>query len=249
MVATSQRARIDAGALSVAGLQRLIDRLPAETRARIVWSPNEIRSALQAFVAGPRDEVALRDLAVLLVRQFRLLSPEALGSLASHPDLYRSELEEAWRTDAITLREHISNVAAEAGDWVFRAWGAFMDLSLAVMHAAHAELPGIITDADDELLRRPGSPLRAQALMMAAAEAARGGGSEDLVSDLVFRAFDETVMMLEKFQRLGIHLDPYRGETLAERAKRLSRYADHLRTELSESDMRVLESARMRTLR
>lgn len=248
MVATSQRARIDAGALSVAGLQHLLDRLPAETRARIAWSPNEIRAALSAFVAGSKDETALHDLVAVLVKQFRILST-AIISLASHPELLRSGLEEAWRTDASALRERIPTLAADAADWVFRAWGAFMDLSLSIMHAAQAKLPGTITESDDELLHRPGSPLRAQALMMAATEAARHGGSEDVTSDLVFRAFDEVVIMLEQLQRLGIHLDPYRGETLAERGKRLGRYADHLRNELSESDMRELESSRMRTLR
>lgn len=170
-------------------------------------------------------------------------------SLASHPDLLRSELEAAWRADATSLRERIPVLAADAVDWAFRAWGAFMDLSLSIMHAAHAELPGLIRESDDELLYRPGSPLRVQALMMAAIEAARSGGSEAVVSDLVFRAFDETAMMLEQLQCLGIHLDPYRGETLAERGNRLGRYADYLRSELSESDMRELESSRMRTLR
>ncbi len=248
MVATSQRARIDAGALSVAGLQRLIDRLPAETRARMAWSPNEIRAALSSFVTGSKDEAALHELVAVLMNQFRVVST-AIVPFASHPDLLRSELEEAWRADATALRERIPMPAADAADWVFRAWGAFMDLSLAIMHSARAELPGMISGADDEILYHPGSPLRAQALMMSATEAARHGSSEEVVSDLVFRAFDETVLMLEQLKNLGIHLDPYRGETLAERGKRLSRYADYLRDELSESDMRELERSRMRTLR
>lgn len=248
MVATSQSARLDAGALSVAGLQRMVELLPAEARAQLAWSPTEIRAALSTFLGGPKDDATLQQLVAVLVSQFRLIGSVTL-SLMAHPDLLRSELEGMWRKDAVALRERISPLATDAADWVFRAWGAFMDLVFSVMHAMHTELAGMLGGSDDEILHRPGYPLRAQALMMAATEAARGGGSEEVTSELVLRAFDETVLMLEQLQRFGIHLDPYRGETLAERGTRLSRYADYLRNELSEADMRVLEGSRMRTLR
>ncbi len=244
---TTPYTRIDAGALSVSGLQRLLDRLPAESRAQIKWSPSEIRSALATFLDSPRDETALNDLVAVLAKQSQAIS-SAFVSLVAHPELLRSELEEAWRADAAVLRDHIEPAATEAADWVMRAWVAFMDLSFSIMRSLDSEFPSSPI-SDHEAIYQPGSPLRSQALMMAAIESARQDGNPGAISDLVFRAFDEVVLMLQELRRRGFQLDPYRGETLGERARRLHRYADHLRSALTDVDMRELELSRLRSLR
>ena len=164
-------------------------------------------------------------------------------------DLTRGELEEVWRADASTLRERIEPCAADAADWVIRAWGAFVDVSFTLVRAASFDVAQILPKALDELPQNSGSPLRVQALMMAANEAARQGEGPEAVGELVFCAFDETMALLDNLQRAGIHVDPYRGETRAERAVRLRRYADHLRDSLSDADMTELALSRMRTLR
>jgi hypothetical protein len=69
------------------------------------------------------------------------------------------------------------------------------------------------------------------------------------VDELVFRAFDEILAVMSQLQAAGIRLDPFRGETMAERALRMQRYAEHLRHSLGEDDMRTLGEARVRSLR
>ena len=95
----------------------------------------------------------------------------------------------------------------------------------------------------------PGSPWRFQALIMAAIEAVRRGQPRGEVDELVFRAFDEILVVMSHLQAAGIRLDPFRGETMAESALRMQRYAEHLRRSLGEGDMRTLDEARMRSLR
>jgi len=246
MVVATANLGFDSGILPVADLQRLIDRLPAEDRAHLRWSATDATSALSSFLDGPKDESSLRTLVGALVRQFQAVRP-GLGSLESYPELLRSELEEAWRADAATLRASVSHGAADAVDWTIRAWSSLIDLTLTMMRnwetqirAAPLEEPG---------LDLPGSPWRFQALIMAAIEAVRRGQPRGEVDELVLRAFDEILVVMSQLQAAGIRLDPFRGETMAERALRMQRYAEHLRHSLSEDDMRTLDEARVRSLR
>jgi hypothetical protein len=250
---SAQYTLFDAGALSVAGLERLVESLPATTRAQLKWSPVEIRSALATYLEGDKGEASIKKLANALTGEFRKLSA-AIISLADHAELFRSELEEVWRAEATSFAAAVEPDAADAADWVIHVWRAFFDYALSAMQDARAELPKLLADANadtefEEFMSQPGSPLRAQALMMAASESVRLGLPRASTSELVFHAFDEAVLLLQNLHRVGIHVDPFRGETLAERGARVLRYASHLRSALSESDEKELEASRLRTLR
>ena len=54
---------------------------------------------------------------------------------------------------------------------------------------------------------------------------------------------------LESAAADGIRIDPFRGETLAERAARTERYAEHLRGAFDDGDIGVIEASRMHDLR
>jgi hypothetical protein len=55
--------------------------------------------------------------------------------------------------------------------------------------------------------------------------------------------------LVAQTQSAGIRLDPFRGETLEERALRMRRYADHVRASLTDDDARTLEESRLHALR
>jgi hypothetical protein len=79
MAAASARTAFDVYPLSVAGLERLMERLPAAVRAQLAWSPAEFRAAFLSFVDGPKDEASLQRLVGELMRQLRMM-PTALSS-------------------------------------------------------------------------------------------------------------------------------------------------------------------------
>jgi hypothetical protein len=91
--------------------------------------------------------------------------------------------------------------------------------------------------------------MRVQALIMAAIEGVRRGKPRDVVAGLVLRAFDEMHTVMDHMRAVGLHIDPFKGETLAERAERARRYAEHVRNALTEDDIRVIEESRLRQLR
>ena len=241
----------ETGPLSVEGVQRLIDRLPAETRARLAWAPTELSGALESFLDGAMDEASLASFVSELGRVFTSIWP-AVFSLVEHPGLLRSELETAWRSEASRLCSSLDPGTADAAEWTIRAWIAFGDLSLSLMGAAKEEVKRALASVDmatDESLAQRGSPLRVQALIMAAVEAVRRGQPRAVVAELVLRAFDEMHTLMEHVEAAGLRLDPFKGETLAERAARARRYAEHVRDAVSDDDMRVIEESRLRRLR
>lgn len=239
---------MEAGPISVAGLERLVDHLPADVRARLVWSPTETRNALRAFLESDKGNEALNKLVDIIIRQWRAITP-AVDALTEHPELFRSQLEATWRADSAALQNHLDEDAANAADWVMRVFRAFVDWSLAksVEHPKPAEAE--LDAGFAAFVQMPGSPTRVQALMMAAFEAAKSPLSDDVTSELVFRAFDETALLLRLVQSVGIHLDPFRDETPAERGARARRYAERFRAAMTVADSEVLEASRLRSLR
>lgn len=243
--------RLETGPLSVEGLQRLIERLPAETRARLAWAPTELGGSVSSFLDGAMDEAALASLASDLGRVIASLWP-AMFSAAGHPELFRSELEAAWRSEAALLRSSLDPGTADVAEWTVRSWIALGDLGLALIGSAMEEVKRVISSVDlasDTSLAQRGSPLRVQALMMAAVAGVHRGGAQAVVADLVLRACEEMESLMEQMQAAGLHLDPFKGETLAERAARARRYAEHVRAALTEDDTRAIEEARLRSLR
>lgn len=243
--------RLETGPLSVEGLQQLIDRLPAETRARLAWAPTELAGSLSSFLDGAMDEAALAALASDLGRVIASIGPAVL-SIAAHPELLRSELEAAWRSESSLLRSSLDPGTADVAEWTVRAWVAFGDVSLALMRTVVEEVKRALSSVDaalDDSLAQRGSPVRVQALMMAAIAGVRRGKPQALVGDLVLRAFEEMKSLMEQVRAAGLHIDPFKGETLAERAERARRYAGHVRGALTEDDMRAFDEARLRRLR
>jgi hypothetical protein len=243
--------RLETGPLSIEGLQRLVERLPAETRARLAWSPTELAGSVSSFLDGAMDEAALASLASDLGRVIASLWP-AVFSAAGHPELFRSELETAWRSEAALLRSFLDPGTADVAEWTVRSWIALGDLGLALIGSAMEEAKRVISSVDvasDAGLAQRGSPLRVQALMMAAVAGVRRGKPQVVVADLVLRACEEMESLMEQMQAAGLHLDPFKGETLVERAARARRYAEHVRAALTEDDTGAFEEARLRRLR
>ena len=250
-MAGTATARLEASSLSVEGMQRLIGRLPAEARAQLVGAPAAMAGALSAFLDGAMDEPALGRLTSELGRVVATWS--AISASAEPSALLRSELEAAWRSEASLLCSSLDPETADAAEWTIRSWSACVEQSLSSMHVAMNELRRALGSGDAEALdagdARRGSPLCVQALLMAAVEAVRRGSPQVVIADLVLRAFDEMAAVLKQLRATGLHVDPFKGETLAARAARTRRYAEHIRSALTDEDMRSLDEARLRQLR
>jgi hypothetical protein len=217
----------------------------------VVWLPTELTAAVTSFLDGPMDEPSLHSFLTALRRTTAAL-PSITVSVAKHPELLRSELELSWRSEAGILSAALGSEAADAAEWAIRSWIAVMDLGLTVMDAVPDELKRFLltsVETFDESKAHHGPVLRTHALIMAAIEGVHRGKPQAVVADLVLRAFDEIQTVINRLHAFGVQINPFKGETLAERAGRARRYAEHVRNALSDDDSQALDEARLRRLR
>jgi len=111
------------------------------------------------------------------------------------------------------------------------------------------EVRQILSVYDEKLMAMPGSPIRVQALLMAAIEGVRQVLPKELIVGVINRAFDESHIMLAAIKPSGVEVDPFEGESASERSARLQKYVEYLREQLDDDDLRALDDARLRQLR
>lgn len=236
--------------LSATSLEQVIEHLPAEQRAQLAWGPTELRTALLAYVNGPQSEESLHAAILTLAKTFDVVRPFILEQLTTAPLELQYVVESAWQADLAALRGCLDPTNRELAAFAVHAWGATMRAALRDMaKAPPAEIHQMTSPSADKQVAMPGSPLRVQALLMAATEGARNGADTNQIVPIVQRAFDEASMLITGLRAAGLVIDPFEGETPEQRRARLRTYVENLREELDDDDLAALENARLRTMR
>lgn len=228
--------------MSVTGLEELCDRLSPEERAKIRWSPTALRDALGELLRGDLDGAAIERAAQVLADVMFDLAP-VLERRPSSVGVLRGELETLWASDVALLRRTLGEPAADAAEWALRAWAAVVESSMA------GDVEAALLRVANEVEQLVNAKLYVQTLIMTVLHGARHGGPVSRLEELAFRAYDVAQLMMECARRAGLALDPFAGETPAERGARIRRYARHLRSTLTADDVRELASASMGPLR
>ncbi|HEY3358124.1 MAG TPA: hypothetical protein VGQ83_33050 [Polyangia bacterium] len=242
---------MEPGPLSLRDLDSLLARLPAGERAAVAWAPQTIRGALHRLLERPPAPAMVARATVEVIRAFHGCWP-VLSAIFANPGALRAEIEGHWRQKLPLLRDYLADPAvADEAEWAFRAVGSMFDLMLTIdpeEFTASVEGPdgghALDVTGDDAA-----GLLRAQVLLMAVLEAAEQDDAPEVATELAELAYDEASVGVAALARLGLRIDPFRGETAEERGTRLLRYADHARAALSPGDMAALEDARLRDLR
>ncbi len=215
-----------------------------------------LRESISEFLGGTRDEQALK----ALVRTLRLTIGELARIAPAWPrtfTLTSAALEPHLLVDLRTVQTRLDPVAADCAEWAFRAWlgvvRMFTNIDPKLARPEHWGAAASLADpADPEgeaLESAPAYALRLQALIMATIESVNVGGSPEFTADLATRAGDEARDMISAWERVGIRVDPFEGESIPDRVARTRRYARHIRGVLSDADHRLLEGARLGKLR
>ncbi|MBI5482450.1 MAG: hypothetical protein HY906_26580 [Deltaproteobacteria bacterium] len=251
MFARLHRHPVEPGPLSLRDLDSLLARLPVRERAAVAWAPQTIRGALRQLLEGPPDPALVAKATVEVIRAFHGCWP-VLSAIFANPGALRAEIEGHWRQKLPLLREYLADPAvADEAEWAFRAVGSMFDLMLTIdpeefTSSAEGPASGQVLDVTGD---DAAGLLRAQVLLMAVLEAAEQGDPPAVAAELAELAYDEAAVGVAALARLGLRIDPFRGESAGERGTRLLRYADHARVALSSGDMAALEAARLQDLR
>jgi hypothetical protein len=240
-VALPQQTGLGAGPLSLRALEDLCEHLTAEERAKLRWSPHQIRDAVLRFVEQPDDQ-ALERATHSVAEMMMDLGPVFLRRLA-HVDLFRTEMDIAWRTDLERIRSYLSPASADAAEWATRAWFVIVEDALSSYPQDLA--PTTVANPPAEILPF----VLLQTLLIAITESMQRGTETERIGELAFRAYEAANHLVTLLRRSGIKVDPFRGEPSEDRVARMRRYAEHVRASITDDDIATLDDARLGELR
>ena len=226
---------------------RLLDRLPARARAALEWTKPRILAALaelreskleEADIDRATDTFAEPWKAIVRLAFEHLETREITESIEASFSSPTSELELLDPYVRDTASDCLANLRA------FQLW------TVSVVNAHDGQLE--VSEADvDEAMQLPiaRALLRAQVLLLAAILAPPKPSDPELDAELVAAAYLESCIPLDVLARHGVVIDPHADESPMERGRRTLRAAEAARAVLTEDDLEVLASARMRDLR
>ena len=237
-------------ALPVLDVEKLLARLPAEARARLLWARKPIEHGLVRLRTEPLTDELVAEVADETWKPVTSLGRAIREIIAS------DNLDE-WRAKIVDdFREEESQLASFLGDedsrdtlrWVLGLLQSIVGLTLS--------LPAdFVSQIDETLFARVGADeefrryVRSLVLLMAISEAKKAGDDPQRARELLDVAFLELNKFRATLRRSGVSLTPFPSETVEERRKGLLESAARLRRTLTDQDWRVLEQARMHNLR
>jgi hypothetical protein len=236
-------------AIPVLDVERVLARLPAEARARVLWAKKPIEDGL----ARLRTELLTDDLVAQVTdeiwKPFASLW-RALGEIVgTNQDEWRAKFVDDFKLEELQLAAFVEQ--EESRDtlrWILGLLQSFLGLALSVP-------PEFIAQIDEAAFAKASADedfqpyMRTVVVLMAAAETRRAEGDPQRARDLLDVAFLELSRFRSTMRKHGVSLTPFPSETIEERRRGLLESADRLRRTLSDDDWQVLEQARMHDLR
>lgn len=237
-------------AVPILDVEALLDRLPAEVRARVIWAKRPIEQALHRLRGEPLTDTLLTETATVVVSPLVSLSGAVWQAIANRDEL-RAALLEDFEREETQLREYLGDEdALDTLTWLVAFWRSLLSMVLSLTTpaalAAALDEETIAEFANDPRL----TPMyKSRVALMAALECSKKGDPPGRAIELLDLAFLEMMKVRESMRQDGLWLALFPNETTTERRKATLQYALKLRDSLSDDDWKVLDQARMRDLR
>lgn len=226
---------------------RLLDRLPARARAALEWTKPRILAALAELRASKLDDADIDRATDTFAEPWKAILHLAFEHLEARQ--IAESIEASFSTPTSELERLDPYVRDTASDCLANL-RAFQLWSVSVVDEHDGQLH--VSEEDvDEAMQHPimRALLRAQVLLLAALLAPAEPSDPDLDAELVAAAYLESCIPLDLLARHGVVIDPHADESPAERGRRTLRAAEAARAVLTEEDLEILASARLRDLR
>jgi hypothetical protein len=238
------------GALAVLSIDALLRRLPADVRATIAWTQKPIREAVRELRRGKLTDEALGKAARQTWPAMQAFTLAFWKSVAQDRGAWGKTLSAELQQDRERLEQFVEDEdSRETIEWLF-SFTEEMLLRLLPLIG-----PGFYDAIPEEAWSKaPEDPdllplLTGSIALTAALDAANEGQDRERARDLLDIAFLELSRARDYFQRFGLWISPFPGETPEVRTARTLRYAERARTALTAEDVGAFEAARLRALR
>jgi hypothetical protein len=236
-------------ALPVLDVEKVLSRLPAETRARVAWAKKPIEIGLARLRTEPLTDDLVAQVADETWKPVASLGRAAWEIVGSNLDEWRARFVDDFKQEEQQLAEFLADEdSRDTLRWVLGMLQSFLGLALSVP-------PEFMVQIDETLFARLGADedfkpyIRTLVLLMAVAGTRKAGAEPQRARDLLDVAFLELHKFRATLRRVGVSLTPFPTETVEERRRGLLESADRLRRTLSDEDWRVMAQARMHDLR
>jgi hypothetical protein len=226
-------------------LERLIERLPAEQRARFRWAPERFRQILERLLSGEVTPEVIHQATADFVQ---VCVPLIDDLLATQP-APRESLSEA-RSDLMQSREDKLMTwfqglpAAEGIEWTLGALRKLAALPLSHVSSEEAKVYEGSTEA--KYIQHPSLGLfRAQVILFALLQAIERGLPPERLEDVAETAYLEARQMVDWMALRGIDLNPLSDLTPEERFAKVLHYIDDLREVMTPEAIDIISRARI----
>jgi hypothetical protein len=225
--------------------------LPAEVRAQVRWVEPAFAGLLCRLKDEPLTDDVVAEVGREAARPVTTLGAAVFKQYLARPEQWRAAIAEALRRDAAILEHFLPDQHShESFAWVKGLMTSYFDELLRHMGNVEADhVDTAISNLGGELPAEIHAWTCAQMALAAALDLAKHDGDAMRSTDLIDVAFLRLLKFRDALAARGILLTPFPNETPQERAERVQRYAKLCREVLTEEDMRVLDDARLRTLR
>jgi hypothetical protein len=230
-------------------VETVLGRLPAETRARVLWAKKPIQDGLARLRSEPLTDELIAKVADETWKPISTLGRVFWEIVGANQDEWRARFVDDFRREEQQLAAFVEHEdSRDTLRWVLGLLQSFLGQALSVP-------PEFIAEIDEALVARLGADedfkpyIRTAVALMATAETRKVGGDAQRARDLLDVAFLEINKFRATLRRQGVSLTPFPLESVEERHRGLLESAARLRQTLSEDDWRVLDQARMRDLR
>lgn len=242
---------LSAGPLPVLDVDAMMQRLPAEARASVVWARKPIADALMRLRREPLTDALVCDVAESFFPPLLAVATKVWEVLAENSEALRAAIMSDFAREEATLGEFLRDPdSQDTLAWVTGFLRSFYGTVFSWLPAEQwAMLAGQLKW--QEALREPGASsfTCGVATLMAAAEEARSGTDADRARDLVDLAFLRFKEFRDALRAAGPHLSPYPSETTEQRRDAIRASAARIRGSFSSGDWEAISTARMGLLR
>lgn len=231
-------------------VESLIERLPAQQRADLVWAVKPIKDALGRLCREPLTDQLLREASLEVMRPLYRVVAAFWHSVVAHRDEWRAILMDDLRREQNRMRDILRDEeAGETLDWVFGFLGSFLDLSFAMVqpeHVVQMEQSWIASAENDSGFL---AFAVAQATLMAVVEGSKSNISAERAGELLDVSFLEFVKVRNDLQRSQIWISAFPHESIQDRRGKLLASVARLRQSLTDTNWQVVRNGRMGDLR
>jgi hypothetical protein len=231
--------------LAPSDVERLIDRLPAEQRARFRWAPERFRQIFDRLLDGEVTPEVIHQATAEFVRVCVPLIGDLLATQPALPEGISEARSDLSQSREDKLMAYFQGLSAAAGiEWTLGALRKLAESPLSQVSPEEAKVYEGSTEA--KYIQHPSLGLfRAQVILFALLQAIERGIPPERLEDLAETAYLEARQMVDWMALQGIDLNPLSDLTPEERFAKVLQYIDDLREVMTPDAIDVISRARV----